>query len=367
VNAGFLGRLAAAGGGRCELVESEDRLDAAMDQIHRRIGAPVVSGLSLTTHGLELVAGTQAPARLPDLFPGAPLVVTGRYLRADAGASVAVSGRTRPGEPWSATVPGATVTDSSVTAVWARAHLRDLEDRYVSQPYGGDSELEQRIVATSERFGVLCRFTAWVAVDDRVVTDGGEQHRVIQPVELPAGWDMPLAAPAMMLASTARTFAAAMPAPDSSRPRGKRSLKDRLRRPATSAPAPYEAAEEAHEFRDEEVQTPATARELAAQEAQRLRAAAGAPEFERREMLADLGTRLEALARDLGGSPDAAAIRDLVAELVEDRLAGLAGDALTELWDRVLELLDRLAGATDGPGAGGPGAGNNPTPFWKRG
>ncbi len=48
VNAGFLGRLAAAGGGRCELVESEDRLDAAMDQIHRRIGAPVVSGLSLT-------------------------------------------------------------------------------------------------------------------------------------------------------------------------------------------------------------------------------------------------------------------------------------------------------------------------------
>ena len=39
VNAGFLGRLAAAGGGRCELVESEDRLDEAMDQHpppHRR-------------------------------------------------------------------------------------------------------------------------------------------------------------------------------------------------------------------------------------------------------------------------------------------------------------------------------------------
>ena len=32
--------------GRCELVESEDRLDEAMDRIHRRIGAPVVTGLS---------------------------------------------------------------------------------------------------------------------------------------------------------------------------------------------------------------------------------------------------------------------------------------------------------------------------------
>src|SRR6266545_2254594 len=41
VNAGFLGRLAAVGGGRCELVESEDRLDDAMDAIHRRIGAPL--------------------------------------------------------------------------------------------------------------------------------------------------------------------------------------------------------------------------------------------------------------------------------------------------------------------------------------
>ena len=37
VNAGFLRRLAAAGGGRCELVESEDRLDEAMGAIHRRI------------------------------------------------------------------------------------------------------------------------------------------------------------------------------------------------------------------------------------------------------------------------------------------------------------------------------------------
>src|SRR5262249_58013968 len=37
VNAGFLGRLAALGGGRCELVESEDRLDEATDRIHQRI------------------------------------------------------------------------------------------------------------------------------------------------------------------------------------------------------------------------------------------------------------------------------------------------------------------------------------------
>ena len=79
VNAGFLGRLAAAGGGRCELVESEDRLDEAMDHIHRRIGAPLVTSLTLAAEGLDRAGCTLAPARLPDLFPGVPLVVSGRY------------------------------------------------------------------------------------------------------------------------------------------------------------------------------------------------------------------------------------------------------------------------------------------------
>ena len=40
VNEGFLKRLACLGGGCCELVESEDRLDAVMDRVHRRIGTP---------------------------------------------------------------------------------------------------------------------------------------------------------------------------------------------------------------------------------------------------------------------------------------------------------------------------------------
>lgn len=39
VNAGFLSRLAGAGRGRCELVESEDQLDQAAASIHRGIGA----------------------------------------------------------------------------------------------------------------------------------------------------------------------------------------------------------------------------------------------------------------------------------------------------------------------------------------
>jgi Ca-activated chloride channel family protein len=38
---------------------------------------------------------------------------------------------------------------------------------------------------------VLCRFTSFVAVDSRVVNQGGAMKRVTQPVDSPSGWDMP--------------------------------------------------------------------------------------------------------------------------------------------------------------------------------
>ena len=75
VNAGFLGQLAGAGRGRCELVESEDQLDQAAASIHRRIGAPLVTALALAGNGLRIEAGTVAPSRLPDLFPGVPVTM----------------------------------------------------------------------------------------------------------------------------------------------------------------------------------------------------------------------------------------------------------------------------------------------------
>ncbi len=68
VNAGFLGRLATVGGGRCELVESEDRLDDAMDRIHRRIGSPLVTGLTVSVTDMSIVDGT--PIRGDRTIPG---------------------------------------------------------------------------------------------------------------------------------------------------------------------------------------------------------------------------------------------------------------------------------------------------------
>lgn len=189
VNEAFLRRMATLGGGHYELVENEDRLDEAMEAIHRRIGTPLVTGLTVAGDGLELVPDSLTPTPLPALYAGAAVLITGRY-RGSASGAVTVSGRAAGGTTWTQHLVAKQDDSPALGAVWARARLRDLEDRYVTASGRENlSDLEQQIVKTSLRFGVLCRFTAYVAIDSRVVNEGGELRKVTQPVDLPQGWD----------------------------------------------------------------------------------------------------------------------------------------------------------------------------------
>lgn len=188
VNAGFLRRLAAAGAGRCELVESEGRLDEVMTSLHRRISPPVVTGLRVesATAGCELTAAETAPARDSDLFPGAPCTLSGRWQGAAPPAEVTLTVLGDDGFREQVTVAAAK-PDRAVRTCWARARVRDLEDRYAAGH--GETTLAHQITAVSLRHGVLSRFTAFVAVDrTRHAAGGGQPLPAVQPVEMPGGW-----------------------------------------------------------------------------------------------------------------------------------------------------------------------------------
>jgi Ca-activated chloride channel homolog len=187
VHEGFLRSLASLSGGRCELVESAERLAEAMSAIHRRIATPVLTGLRIEPGSLPADLATLAPSRLPDLYAGAPVVIMGRTPMT---GSLVVTGLALDGTQWRRELHASPSHTAGMAAVWARRRIRDLEDRYVAAPPWQSEELEDAITDTSLRFGVLSRFTAFVAVDERVVNDGGEVHRVIQPVEIPDGWEM---------------------------------------------------------------------------------------------------------------------------------------------------------------------------------
>jgi Ca-activated chloride channel family protein len=429
VNAGFLSRLAVLGGGRCELVESEDRLDEAAEHIHRRICAPLVTDLRLESDGFELVPDSVAPARLPAIFPGVPFVITGRW-RGDATGALTLTGRTPAGSPWRTALPAVVGDASALGPVWARAHLRDLEDRYLatdrSAGSGGGSrtELERRIVATSLRFGVLCRFTAYVAIDTRVVTDGGRPHRVVQPVEPASGWDLlgSVAAPAPMAAPApsvhlygvasdtaadgdipARRGRAGQP-PSSGLGPVRPTLRfgapeSLLAHPAADAPGAPDGSGGGSPAGPEIVAggsgpgvsepgipwlgrapMPATgtagplppsppspdrlawARAQAGLEAQRLREASTLPGSQRAVLLADLGSRLTALLLTLARQGVPEAWTTPLRELA-DALRAPRPDQLDALWQRALATLDAFA-ASQAQHPAGP-VGRRRGAFWK--
>ena len=188
VNAGFLRRLADFGHGACELVESEDRLDEAMDRIHRLMGRPVLTQVRLEQIAGQWIENSMAPRLLPDLHADRPVTIFG-LRQSDTGAlSLQVLGVSADGKPWQHKVTGQPADARLLHSLWGRARVRDLEDEYATGTRDSE-ELMRRIVNVSLESHVLSRFTAYVAVDgSEIVGDGAPPVEVTQPVDLPVGW-----------------------------------------------------------------------------------------------------------------------------------------------------------------------------------
>ncbi|HJT35265.1 MAG TPA: VIT domain-containing protein [Pirellulales bacterium] len=229
VNAGFLRCLADMGRGACELVESEDRLDEVMEHLHRLTSSPALRELRLEPIGWQWHADSLAPSRLPDVFVDRPVTIFGRHASASEELRLRLTAIDALGKVWQQEVIGRASGGALLTGLWGRARVRELEDRYASQLRGNNESLAQQIVAVSLESHVLSRFTAYVAVDrSEVVNADGKPREILQPVELPEGWQVEALESCVMgggSGSLGLTSLAALPpmglSPDAPRARGK--------------------------------------------------------------------------------------------------------------------------------------------------
>ena len=183
-NAGLLTRLADSSGGTHDIVESEDRLDEVMDRIQERLVAPIVTDVRLEGEGLEILADSVVPAKRPSLFPGVPLVLRGRVQGAGPG-TVTILGKKQGGSTWRVAVTPHNSLAPGLGALWARGRLQHLSDAYAVGNRVKSEAIERRIVDLSTGFGVLCKFTAVVAIDPRMPEkpiDPSTLRQIVQPV-----------------------------------------------------------------------------------------------------------------------------------------------------------------------------------------
>ena len=172
---GLLNRMADASGGVCSLIPNEAELEKSLVDLHRRMGRPFWMGLSLV--------GSEEAHRSPkfwDVWEDMPTTFFGRYE--ELPTELEVSGWLASEGHYTESLKVVEAEDELVFRAWARSHLLDLEDLFVV----GRARPEQ-LVKLSVEAQVLCRFTAFTAIDKEAKVETEEElQKVVQAVETPA-------------------------------------------------------------------------------------------------------------------------------------------------------------------------------------
>jgi Ca-activated chloride channel family protein len=181
----LLDHMARMGQGCAAYLSLNDEADDVMAQYFARISHPALTDLAIDWGGMQV--SDVYPAKLPDLFVGRPLVVTGRYHGNPDSATVRVRGKVG-GEtremPLAVDIADAKNAHAGIASVWARMKISDLGDRAT---YENNPELAGLIKQTALDYGLMSAFTAFVAVDSSQRTAGDHGTTVMNPVPVPEG------------------------------------------------------------------------------------------------------------------------------------------------------------------------------------
>jgi Uncharacterized protein containing a von Willebrand factor type A (vWA) domain len=190
VNRFLLDKMAEEGRGEVEYVALDDDGSAAARRFHERVRNPLLTDVSIDWSGLP-VADVYPSKRIPDLFSAKPLILTGRYNGSGKG-TIKLKGK-MSGRDFVREIPvefpEAESKHDVLATLWARTRVDDLmsQDWNGIQQGNAKPEIKETITQLGLEYRLMTQFTSFVAVEEMIVTDGGEPRRIEVPVELPEG------------------------------------------------------------------------------------------------------------------------------------------------------------------------------------
>jgi len=189
VNRFLLAKMAEYGRGEVEWVGLKDDGAAAAQRFHNRVRNPVLTDITVNWSGLPV--SDVYPKRAPDMFSAKPVILHGRYT-APAKGMVRVRGKLG-GSDYTIEVPvmlpASEPRHDVLGSLWARTRIEDLEgqDYFGLQRGTARPEIKEAITQLGLEYRLMTQFTSFVAVEEMIVTEGGQPHRVEVPVEIPEG------------------------------------------------------------------------------------------------------------------------------------------------------------------------------------
>ena len=191
VNRFLIEGMAREGRGEAEVVSLESDGDAAAQRFHERIQSPVLTDITVDFGGLNVSEVFPDPGAIPDLFSAKPLILTGRYAGSGSG-TITVRGETANGafeRKIDVNLPAAQPEHDVLASLWARKRI----DWLMAQDWSGvqrgsaNRDVKGDITKLGLEFGLMTQYTSFVAVEEKVVTEGGKPKTVEVPVEMPDG------------------------------------------------------------------------------------------------------------------------------------------------------------------------------------
>ncbi len=196
VNRYCIDGIAQAGRGEAEYVLQEKGAQDKADSFYNKIDAPVLTDISIDWGKLEsyIVADELYPRVIPDLFSAKPVVIKGRFRRPekDVTATLILRGTSGGGDfsrEIQVTLPAKAPGNPVLPKQWARAKVDHLmaSDLRGMQQGNPDEKIKAQIIDLGQEYGLMTRFTSFVAVEEKTVTLGGKPRKVHVPVEMPDG------------------------------------------------------------------------------------------------------------------------------------------------------------------------------------
>lgn len=182
VNRYLMDSMAKAGRGTVAYLGNNESAADIMDLFFERISHPALTDIAINWHGLNV--SEVFPKQLPDLFPGRPVIITGKYS-GTANGTISLLGNVG-GQRVEMRIPlkNDSTAHPGLPAVWARNKIAALADEAILQP---SDKLVDSIKQVALDHDLMSAFTAFVAVDASRKTAGESAGTVPVPVPTPEG------------------------------------------------------------------------------------------------------------------------------------------------------------------------------------
>ncbi len=169
VNTRLLDGLSAASGAFAAYISPEENIEARIAAFFDKVRAPVMTDLALTFDGADAYA--LAPAALPNLYKGTPLIVAGRYRRPGQ-ATLTLRGRLEGREEttrFTFRFPEAERERDFVARLWATRRVGQLLEEI--RLHGENDELKKEVVALAKEFGLVTPYTSYLVQEEEMMAD----------------------------------------------------------------------------------------------------------------------------------------------------------------------------------------------------